>query len=114
MVSPPSILHPLPNCTGGRNRPAPAEYQPPLPFSPPPAEYQPWIEAPGTLLELYETTLTYPQLPNVDLTLLFADESGPDLKHIRESWHNLVPVICAFKGDKNPSCILAPNAAHYR
>jgi hypothetical protein len=72
------------------------------------SDHRPWVEQPGQLLELYETTLRYPNLPNVDMAIMFGDEmSGTGMG-------NLLPLLIPFKGDQHRSAILVPNSGHYR
>jgi len=60
------------------------------------------------MLELYETTLRYPNLPNVDMSIYFGDGlvGGPTFR--------LMPVLCSWKADNQDSAILVPNSGHYR
>ena len=82
---------------------------PPLLPSSSPADYQPWVEVLGIMLELYETTIRYPGLPNVDFTMMFGDE----MMNIAPT-RSLLPILLLYKGDKHESGILVPNGGYYR
>ena len=95
-------------------------HRPPLPFllsaqnaAPPPpllhtADHRPWVEQPGQMLDLYETTLRYPNLPNVDMAFIFGDEMSA------QGSYELWPLLIPFKGNEHKSAILVPNSGHYR
>ena len=68
----------------------------------------PWVDMRGALLELYETTIRYPNLPNVDLTLSFGDEPT------RYALFELHPILSIFKGKRQRSAILYPNSGQFR
>ena len=60
------------------------------------------------MLDLYETTLRYPNLPNVDMAFIFGDEMSA------QGSYQLWPLLIPFKGDEHKSAILVPNSGHYR
>jgi hypothetical protein len=72
------------------------------------ADYRPWVDLPGQLLELYETTIRYKNLPNVDMTLIFGDEIT------EKPFLHVLPVLSFFKGDRHKSGIRMPPSAQYR
>ncbi|GAX74289.1 hypothetical protein CEUSTIGMA_g1738.t1 [Chlamydomonas eustigma] len=70
--------------------------------------HDPGPDVPGQLLDLLETTLNFPNLLNIDLTIAYGDEiSGYPL-------YNLIPVLTPFKADEHRSAVRIPNSGHYR